>query len=484
MISVQIPNKEIKQQKAIRKNKIVHSKQVFNDARELFYKNLEARNQQIPVIDETGKVIYFLKWEANQVEPVCYVKNFWHYDIDNPLIDYELLERGEVYLFLTLEEYTYQIASIIQKKYPLKYVFFMDANARLFFEETSYLHIISSLADLYNNYKNCISKTILTIDSKKEFLHNQMRFIIKRYRSLSVMTSLFWRCDVKSYGSKNPDKTFYVIKDSLGCSGLGDMIKRALTKVAMIQEKPGNIIPVIDFSAKGDRNQFTEGNGENAWTLYFEQICDVPLEEVYNSQNVIVSSHEGWDWYNPYTYEKHCFINWKLIFQKYLKMKDEVKRYVEKLYDEAIVNKEKKVLGVIGRGTDAHSTRGGMAAPLEMHKFLNEVEKALREWGCDSIFLATEDSQVYDAFMESDLHNVIQAVDQYRIDYSDEENIDLLLSEIKIRDKKNGYLDGLKYLGILYILSKCDSLISSCTCGASMCAVGLNGEKYENIRIF
>jgi len=50
----------------------------------------------------------------------------------------------------------------------------------------------------------------------------------------------------------------------LGISGLGDMIMRALMKVAMVKEKPGNIIPVIDFSVRGDMNQFTGGNGEAA----------------------------------------------------------------------------------------------------------------------------------------------------------------------------------------------------------------------------
>lgn len=484
MIKVQILDEESEHKEIAWERTLVHSGQVFDEARMIFFEHIHLRNDLIPVVDRQGKIFYFLFWEANQVDSLCYVKDFWNYDITNALIDYELLDRGEVYLFFMLEEYTFQIANIIQKKYPSKHIFFMDVNARLFFEETSYLHIISSLADLYNNYKEYISKTILTIDSKKEFLHNNMRFIIKRYRSLSVMTSLFWRCDVISYGPKNPDKTFYVIKDSLGCSGLGDMLKRALTKVAMIHEKPGNVIPVIDFSVKGDLNQFTEGNGENAWTLYFKQICDVPLEEVYESKNVIISSHEGWDWFNPYLYEKQCFMDWKHMFQKYLRIKDEVREYIEELFDKTIQNKDMKILGVVGRGTDCCSTRGGMPEPLETSLFLEEVKKAMKRWNCASIFLATEDQKVYETFMDSDLHNKIQVVDQYRIDYSKKENNNLLLSEIKIREHKNGYWDSLNYLGILYILSKCDSLISTCSCGAVNCAMALKGDRYCHIKIF
>ena len=461
-----------------------HSVDIFDEARNVFLKETDMRGKIIPVVNEKGNIIYFLKWEMNQVESHCHVKEFWNYDINNPLIDYELLSRCEVYVFFTLEEYTYQIARIIQKKYPSKQLFFLDKNAKMFFQESSHLHIIDSLADLYNNYKNCISNTIMTIDSKKEFLHNKMRFIIKRYRSLSVMTSLFWRCDVVSFGDKNPEKTFYVIKDSLGISGLGDMIMRALMKVAMVKEKTGNIIPVIDFSVRGDINQFTGGNGENAWTMYFEQVCDESIDEVYKSKNVIISSHKGWDWYNPYTYEKQCFMDWKMMFYKYLIIKNDVKTYIEKLYEKTIWNKEKRILGVVGRGTDWNSSRGGVPKPMEPKTFLKEVKRVFGEWGCDNIFLATEDQQIYDIFMTSVLADKILCVDQYRIDYSDEKNYDLLLSEIKIRENRNGYLENLNYLGVIYILSKCDSLISTCDCGAARCAVALNRKGYRNVTIF
>lgn len=463
---------------------LIHDEDIFDKARKIFFENIELRDKAITVFGNNGEILYYLKWKVNQVESYCYVQDFWEYDISNSLMDYELLERGEVYLFFTFEEYTYHIARIVQRKYPKKQIFFIDSNAKLFFEESSYLHIISSIADLYNHHKECIAKTILTIDSKMEFLSNPMRFIIKRYRSLSVMTSLYWRCDVKTYGSNNPDITFYVIKDHLEGSGLTDMLKRAFAKIAMVQEKPGNIIPIIDFSADGDKNQFTLGNGENAWTLFFEQISEIPLEEVYKSKNVIVSSHKGWDWYNPYNFEKHCFVNWEVMFQKYVKIKKDAMQYIIELYNETIQHRKGKVLGVIGRGSDCYSSKGMMPKPMEPNTFLQEVQIAMKKWSCETIFLATEDKQVYDIFMTSELCDKIVAVDQYRVDYSAKNNYDLLLSEIKIREHENGYMDTLKYLGILYILSKCDSLMATCGCGAVQCALAFKEGKFQHIKIF
>lgn len=465
--------------------KLIHNKEVFNAARKIFYENSNQREKMLPVSNKVGEVIYYLKWEANQVDPVHYVEDFWEYDINDSHLDYELLDRGEVYFFLTFEEYTYQIACIVLAKYPEKDIFFLDNKAKLFFDETTHLHIISSIADIYNNYKKCISQTILTIDSKKEFLDNPMRFIIKRYRSLSVMTSLFWKRNVVSFGEKNPDKIFYVIKDSLGGSGLGDMIRRAFLKMAMVMGKPDNFIPVIDFSVEGDKNQFTGGNGENAWTLFFEQITEVPLEEVYESKNVIISSHEGWDVFNPYYLEQNCFMDRKAMYREYLRIKGDVKRYIEELYRQVIPNSYNRILGVIGRGTDYRSNKSvGTPKPIEADIFLQEVRKALADWNCDYIFLATEDEAVYKVFMKSDLKEKIFVVDQERIDYEDENNKDLFLYEIKMRDHKNGYYDSLKYLGIIYILSRCTCLISTCYCGAWECAVGMNDGKYERIKRF
>lgn len=205
-----------------------HSDDVFDVARTIFFENEHIKKKSIAVTNDKKEIIYFLKYEQNQVNVEDYVDDFWNYNIYDKNIDYELLDRGQVYIFLELEEYTFQIAKIIQMHYKDKKIFFVDDRAAFFFKEGENLHIVPSIKEIYNNYKESISKSIITIDSKKEFLHNQMRFIIKRYRSLSVMTSLFWKCNPACFGDENSNRTFYLIKNTLDNGGMADLIKFTL----------------------------------------------------------------------------------------------------------------------------------------------------------------------------------------------------------------------------------------------------------------
>lgn len=462
--------------------KLTHGKDVFDEARKIFYNNENVREDMIAVQGENREILYYLKYDHNQVDPLIYVDPYWDYNIYDENIDFELLDRGQVFIFLELEEYTYQIARIIQMHYLDKEIFFTDKKASLFFCESERLHIVSSINEIYNCHRDCISKTMMTIDSKKEFLHNEMRFIIKRYRSLSVMTSLFWKCNRMSFGNENPDKTFFLIKNTLDVGGMADLIKFTLYRVAMAKEK--GLIPVIDLSVKGDNNQYNNGDGTNAWTMFFEQITDIPLEEVYRSKNVVIS-RDKMDIFNPYILEQHYFMDLQQACKKYLKFNEKVTSYISKMYYEKIPNNKKKILGVIGRGTDYHSNRAmWICEPLETDAFLEEVAKAFEEWNCEYIFLATEDENVFKAFMGSNLRDKIISVDQERIDYNDAKYKNLWLAEIKVRDKTGGYIDNLRYLGILWILSKCSSLISSVSCGSSKLAIAFNIEKYDNVKIF
>lgn len=459
-----------------------HNDNVFDLAREIFHTS-EVREKAIAVENEEREVLYYLVYEPNQVNELDYVDDFWNYDIFDEDIDFELLDRAQVYIFLEFEEYTYQIARIIQRRYQDRDIFFTDSKAGLFFNESDSVHIVSSINDIYNDYRSCISKSIMTIDSKKEFLHNTMRFIIKRYRSLSVMTSLFWKCCNRvTWGDKNPDKVFYLIKNTLDAGGMADLIKFTLYRAVMAEEK--HLIPIVDLSVKGDNNQFNNGDGTNVWTMFFEQLTDIPLEEVYNSKNVILSV-DKLDIFNPYILEKHYFTDHKFMFKKYLRFNKNVSEYIDDLYSQKMPKNQERILGVIGRESDYTAEKSRwVPKPLEQESFLKEVMEAKERWKCKYIFLATEDKNVYDLFMKSDLADSIIAVDQERIDYSDEKNKNLFLSEIKIRDKMNGYADNLRYLGILWLLSKCNSLISTCECGAFQCAVAFNNGKYENVKAF
>ena len=473
---------DILQDKPVLSCTLRHNENIFDQARELFYSFPENVYSCIPVIDASGAFIYYLSNELNQVSEQDYVSNFEQYDIKDPHIDYELVSRGDVFLFSKFEEYSYQIARIILDKFPDKYVFFLDPTADMFFTDSPHLHILNSIHDFYLQYKNLLHKSIFLVHSEKNFSHDYTRFVTKTYSSLEIMTSLFWACDIVSYGEKNPEKTFYLIKNPLENGGLADLIKFTLFRIAMISQKPRHFIPVIDLSLKDD-NQFNRGNGDNAWTYFFDQLTDIPLEEVYQSKNVIISNNQL-ELFNPYVQEQAYFIKWTDMFQRYLKINDTTQKYIEEMYTSIIPNKNERIMGVIGRGTDYNCSRGRwVTTPMEPNSFLNQVIQLFSAWECSAIFLATEDAEMFKVFMESPLKDQIIYVDQERVDYSDPRNKDLFLAEIKKRNHTDGYMDNLRYFGILYILSKCTSLISTCHCGACNTAFALNGGKYEHVHI-
>lgn len=451
-----------------------HSINVFKEALEYYKNNLTQLNKYINVEDADGKYMYSLCYETNQVNPLDYVSDFWNYDKNDENIDLELIQRGEVFIFLNFEEYTYVEAQVIQERYPEKYIFFTDKLALLFFQQTDHLVIIDGFSAFFHDYRNYLSKVIFIIDSKKEYLPNYVRCIVKRYRSLEFMSGIFWKCDVHSYGNLNSDKMFYLINNPLNSAGMADLIKFTLYRVMMADFK--GLIPVIDLSVKGDENQFNGGDGRNAWTMFFEQVSPYSLEEVYKSKHVI-KSVDQLDFFNPYIQEFAYLANEKVMLKKYFKYNSITKDYVEKKYND-LIPANSFVLGVIGRGTDYRSSKARwIAEPPDSMKLVKRVEDYVKNTLVDYIFLATEDAQIYNCFMDSSMKNKILCVDQERIHYSEEEK-GLFLSEIYKREKIDGYTFNLKYLSILNILSKCDSLICGCYCGAARIAEALNNGMY------
>lgn len=399
-------------------------------------------------------------------------------------MDFELIERGNVFIFNTFEEYTYAIARILQMNFSEKYVFFLDPKAALFFEDNERLSVLPNMQSFYLEYKHLLNKSIFLIDSQRKCKYNFDNWISKKYCSLELMTSLFWCCDVVSFGEKNPDKIFYLIKNPLGGGGLADLIKFTLFRVEMVCQKNVSYIPVVDLSLKDDDNQFTHGNGDNAWTYFFEPVSEYSLEEVYQSKNVIISK-DRLEFFNPYLNEQRTCANWREMFRKYLKFNKASEEYVQNMFSQIYPSEQERVLGVIGRGTDYNNPKARMVPrPMDPAIFLANVEQQFVRGKYDKIFLATEDAQVFDLFMQSSLKDYIFYIEQERFDYSDPTNKELYLADIKRRAEHDGYTDNLRYLSVLYTLSKCNGLMSTCICGAANVALALNDGMYEEVKIF
>lgn len=91
-----------------------------------------------------------------------------------------------------------------------------------------------------------------------------------------------------SLGSKNADKTFYVIGWNDEAGGLFWLVNKVCMHIAYALDY--GYIPVVDL--KNYTTQYTEKEGDkrkNVWEMFFKQPAGYGLEDVIGSKNVIIN---------------------------------------------------------------------------------------------------------------------------------------------------------------------------------------------------
>ena len=188
---------------------------------------------------------------------------------------------------------------------------------------------------------NTIKKKIIKLIIKKQVDHP---IKVKKNNINSDIKNKFL---INSFGIKNPNKFFYVIKvDKSGGGGLFSNVLFVLNHLKISRKY--NFIPVIDMVNFPTRyNEHKKiFNTLNSWEYYFEPISKISLNEVYLSKNVIFT--DGF-------FNEEMSINFindkslKLIFKKNIRIK---KQYLKNVDRFSKKNFEKhKVLAVHFRGT-------------------------------------------------------------------------------------------------------------------------------------
>lgn len=280
--------------------------------------------------------------------------------------------------------------------------------------------------------------------------------ICRRMRAM-LYHNICYECKA-SFGNKNKNRTFYVIRCPQAEMGFFAVINYVIYHL----DKARNIgaEPVVDWKFYPNK-YFTEDydvGKVNVWESFFEQPSHITLDEVYQSKNVIMSSGS---WEVPI---KEVFDNVRLahsneIVNRYIVLNEKTKKMFEAELDRVGIKKY-RVLGVKCRGTDFIATKPYSHQIVPDNDLtIKTVDEKIKEWGgFERIYLSTEDESILEK-MKSYYGEKLWYTEGTRI----------LLKENKWLSELydcNSSMKGTKeedmreYLISTYMLASCDALIA------------------------
>lgn len=306
------------------------------------------------------------------------------------------------------------------------------------------------------NIKNIIRKCVFYCLNE-----HQVDFFYKIYYKVFYKNEMRKKVEL---GNLNSDKIFYVIRPREDCvEGLLSLFWNVVRNIDYALEN--KYIPVVDF--QNYKTQYFQDENENSWEYYFTQPNDYPLNEIYNSKNVILSGLES-QWYKKEKY-KACYDahSLKILHQEIfnsIDFSDEVKSRVKKEICELNIDL-RNTIGLYLRGTDYIKLKpSGHPVQPNVEQAISVVDKFLKKYNLSKIFLVTEDGEIYDAIKKKYGENCITPrYDRYIYDYDGKK---FLSKDASINDLADtAYERGMRYLIKMIILSKCNYLIGGNTNG-------------------
>ena len=207
--------------------------------------------------------------------------------------------------------------------------------------------------------------------------------------------------DLFSYGNKNPNKIFYVIRRSPG-AGLFSNVTYVINHLKIADKH--NFIPVIDMENYPTiYNEKRSINGiKNSWLYYFEPVSKYSLQEVYESKNVILSSNRFYhDFFTHKIYENKNLLKFfnRITVKKSIQIK--VQKFLKK-----ISFKKYKTLGIHYRGT-SYKDSANHPFPPTFSQLVKKIDNLLKLNKFDKIFFATEDKEMFDLIIKKYKNKII-----------------------------------------------------------------------------
>lgn len=302
--------------------------------------------------------------------------------------------------------------------------------------------------------------------------------LIDRYCILpsQIMTRKEW-CHLsvcENYVGDNVKHPYLIGRQIRVKNGLMSFLLAATEQLALIEGK--GFIPVMNM--KTYSNQYMEP-GElgrvNTWEKYYEPLSGLSVDNVLDDPNTILG-YDSPDYLINYK-EDYDVAGMHHAYEKYIHIKPHVLEYINREYERSL-KPYKRPLGVLARGTDMSQLKL-KDHPIQptMEEMANMTQKCCEAWGCDAIYLCTEDAKIYD-FFKKNFGDKLVSANQQRFDNTGNKWI----AEIEIERDNDKYLRGLEYLTTIELLGKCDNLLASLCCG-TLCTQIIHGPQYENLKI-
>ncbi len=165
------------------------------------------------------------------------------------------------------------------------------------------------------------------------------------------------------------------------------------------------------------------------------------------------------------------------IYEKYVHINKRLEKKAESIYSK-IICAEWKVLGCVYRGTDYRNRK--VINEHRQPSISEEIEKAkelMTEWNCDHIFLATEDEGGLEAFKQA-FNDKLIYVSKKRYPSNVAET-----QAFRFSREQDLYYKGEEYLMEIYILSRCNCLLSG-RVGILGMVLPMNNRKFEHKYIY
>lgn len=281
----------------------------------------------------------------------------------------------------------------------------------------------------------------------------------------------------RSKGFQPKEPFYFILRRESGISGICSDMMVYLEHLNYMESNYPKAVPLADMQNYANSLMDPADVGKyNAWDILFEPL-GASVEQAYASKNYILSRslerpqirmNVSAQWLMA---PNEDLEKWSALFHKYFIFNSSTRCFFQKLYQE-VFPKQGRCLGVLCRGTDYIQMRPcGHPIQPSAAQMIQKCQQELKWQNYDYLVLATEDQGIAEEFRRTFGNKCVLTKNEYS-PYKGGAYIDNIVGRAQ---------NSLQYLGQLYLLSRCQGLISGITSAAPFILFMAEDKPFEYI---